>query len=87
MMLVRGLVVAVLLGPVLSVGVLLAGSALLGSVVTGWVPAAWVSANPVDWLFGGAAGDAVAFVRFMLGAALAAGSWTAIRWAFTGEAH
>lgn len=81
----RGVFMAVVFGPVLIVGVFVAASALLSSFVSGWMPSRWFSGSAADWLVGGGVtGDAVNYVGFMIGGLLAAVSWTAIRWGFTG---
>lgn len=81
----RGVIMTVVFGPVLAVGVIVAASALLSSFIAGWIPSRWGSGSPADWLVGGGvAGDAINYVRFMIGGLLAAGSWAAIRWGFSG---
>lgn len=83
--LVRGVLISIVAVPVLLAGVALAGSALLDLTIGVTLsPGRWFSDSPVDWLYGGAQGDFLNYVRFMAGALPAYGAWAAMRWAFTG---
>lgn len=82
----RGLAVAVVLGPLVILGALLVLVAVLSMFLSGLDPRAWFSGSGADWLFGGGvAGDAVNYVRFMVGAGLVAGGSAGIRWGFYGD--
>jgi hypothetical protein len=83
---VRGVLLAIVLGPVMVVAGLVAAVALISMFVAGWIPSEWLSSNGADWVFGtGVEGSGAYFFRFMVGAMVAGGCWTAIRWGFTGE--
>jgi hypothetical protein len=82
----RGALLTVLLAPVFVGGAALAVTGLLSTVVSGWMPSSWFSGNAADWLVGtGVQGDAVNYVRVMVGGMAAAASGAAIRWGFVGH--
>lgn len=84
----RGVVISIVLGPILVVGVVMIVTALIATVLAGWTPSTWFSGNAADWLVGGGIeGDAANYIRALIGALLASGSWAGIRWAFTGPAR
>ena len=82
---VRGALLTVLLGPVFAVGIVVAATGLISALIAGWIPTRWFSGNAADWLLGaGVEGDAINYVRFLVGGALAAISGATIRWGFLG---
>src|SRR5690606_41547509 len=83
---VRGVRLAVVLGPSMVVAGLVAGGSPLSMVIGAWIPSQWFSGNAADWLCGsGAEGSAGSFFRFMVSGMVAGGCWAAIRWGFTGK--
>lgn len=83
---VRGVLLAVVLGPIMVVAGLVAAGSLLSMVIGAWIPGQWFSGNAADWLFGsGAEGSAGSFFLFMVSGMIAGGCWAAIRWGFTGK--
>lgn len=79
----RGVLMRGILGLPLVVGVLLVAAAAISMFISGWMPSRWFSGNAADWLLvGGVQGDAVNFIRAIVGAALVTGSWHGISWGF-----
>jgi hypothetical protein len=82
----RGIVFAVVLGPLAMFFGINASLALVDQFVAGWTPSSWFSSDAVDWLFaGGIEGGAGNYVVFMINGVLSSLCITAIRWAFTGR--
>jgi hypothetical protein len=83
---IRGMAMCGILFAPLLVGVLFVATAVISMFISGWMPSRWFSGNAADWLLGGGVqGDAVNFIRFMVGGVLAAGSWYGILWGFYGS--
>lgn len=83
---VRGILCAIVLGPLAAFFGINAILALIDQFVSGWTPSSWFSSDAADWLFaGGIEGGAGNYVVFMINGVLSSLCFTAIRWAFTGR--
>lgn len=79
----RGVLVAVVLGPLMAFFAVNAALALVAQFVAGWTPGSWFSSNVIDWLFAdGAEGGAANYFTFMVNAVLSSLCWRGIAWAF-----
>jgi hypothetical protein len=80
----RGILFAIILGPIMVAGGALAAAAL-ASAVLGWEPDFLTSRTALDFLYGGGSATLVKYFTFMVAGVVALGAWFAIRWAFTGR--
>lgn len=83
LLIVRGVICSLILGPLCLIGGAFAALALLEFVIDGWRPSNWFNlGGPLDRMVGGGPGAFSAYVRFMIGAVIASASAGAIRWSF-----
>ena len=83
---VRGVLLCLVSGVPLVMSVVLTVVAMVNQFFNGVIPSRWFSTSAVDWVFAdGTKGGAASYLAFMMGALVAGGCVSAIRWGFYGK--
>ena len=83
LLILRGIVLLIILGPICAVAGLIAASTLAEQVISGWTPSNWFDwGGPLDQMVGGGSGAFSGYVKFMVFGVIATMTGSVIKWGF-----